>query len=397
MEPQRGARVSELSAILIAPDRGLAEQFTETLHHSRAFQILVDLKAYPSGHALGIKLRQVRPDVVLLDVASNQQAATELLRYLAALDPPVHVVGLSQENDPDLLLKTLRLGASEFLHAPFDVGSQSEAVLQLLRLRQPDPVSSAQPGIVTVFSSTKPGSGASTLAIQTAFALRRLTGSRVLLADCDLLGGTVGFYSSLGRPEGLLDALRSADSLTFSLWSSFVSDLGGLDVLAGPDGPYTAAIDSPSLNAVLEFARMHYDWIFIDLPVVFQRWSLMVLSNSDQALLVSTSELASLHLARKAVRLLGQLGFPKDRFQMLLNRVNRREEIGRASIEELLEHSIYSELPNDYFSLNKVATLGQPIDAGSELGKAVDRLASRLCGVSAQKPKMTETGQSLRT
>ncbi len=397
MEPQRGTRVSELSALLIAPDRRLAEQFTDSLRQSRAFQILMDLKAYPSEHSLGIKLRQIRPDIVLLDVASDQEAAAHLLRSLAALDPPVHVVGLSPENDPDLLLKTLRLGASEFLHAPFEVGSQSEAVLRLLRLRQPDPVSSAQPGVVAVFSSAKPGSGASTLAVQTALALRRLTGSRVLLADCDLLGGTVGFYSSLGRPDGLLDALRSADSLTFSLWSSFVTDLGGLDVLAGPEYPYTALIDSTSLNSVLEFARMHYDWIFIDLPVVFQRWSLMVLSNSDQALLVSTAELASLHLARKAVRLLDQLGFPKDRFQMLLNRVNKREEIGRASIEELLEHPIYSEFPNDYFSLNKVATLGQPIDSASELGKAVGGLASRLCGVPAPKRKTAEAGQSSRT
>ena len=45
-------------------------------------------------------------------------------------------------------------------------------------------------------------------------------------------------------------------------------------------------------HAVLEHARLNYDWVVIDLPVVFQRLSLMTISESDRAFLVSTSELA---------------------------------------------------------------------------------------------------------
>ncbi len=113
----------------------------------------------------------------------------------------------------------------------------------------------------------------------------------------------------------------------------------------------------------------------IDLPVVFQRLSLMTISESDRAFLVSTAELPSLHLARKAVNLLEQLGFPKERFQITINRINRRDEISGSDIERLFNCTISTRIPNDYFSLHRAVTLGQPVDGHSDLGKAMQGLA----------------------
>ena len=125
------------------------------------------------------------------------------------------------------------------------------------------------------FSSAKPGSGASTLAAQTAFALRRATSQRVLLADFDLMGGMIGFYLKLSNTKSLLDALQSADQLTDAVWPSFVATSDGVDILPAPDTPYVGAVDAARLHAVLEHARANYDWVVIDLPVVFQRLSLL--------------------------------------------------------------------------------------------------------------------------
>ena len=95
--------------------------------------------------------------------------------------------------DSDAILRSLRSGASEFLYAPFDVQTQNDAVARLRRLLQPGPAERSEPGSIVAFSSAKPGSGASTLAAQTAFALRRTTSQRVLLADFDLMGGMIAF------------------------------------------------------------------------------------------------------------------------------------------------------------------------------------------------------------
>jgi len=139
-------------------------------------------------------------------------------------------------------------------------------------------------------------------------------------------------------------------------------------------------VDGVRLHAVLEYARMNYDWVVVDLPVVFQRLSLMAISESDRAFLISTSELPSLHLARKAVNLLDHLGFPKDRFQIMINRINRRDDIAGSDIERLFNCAVDSRIPNDYFSLHRAVTLGQPVDGHCELGKAIENLAGRLTG-----------------
>jgi pilus assembly protein CpaE len=387
------ARGPVLTALSIIPDRALASQFSLAIERTRAFQILSDFKSYPSQQTLEIRLRQTKPDVILLDLVSDLDLACELIRSVNALNLQTHVVGLHVRNDSDAILRSLRMGASEFLYAPFDPDTQTEAVTRLRRLLQPEPANDVQPGTIIAFSSAKPGSGASTLAAQTAFALRRTTSKRVLLADFDLMGGMIGFYLKLSHSKSLLDALETADQLNETLWSSFAASADGVDILPAPETAYAGGVDPARLHAVLEYVRLNYDWVVIDLPVVFQRLSLMTISESDRAFLVSTSELPSLHLARKAVNLLDQLGFPKDRFQIMVNRINKRDEIGGADFEKLFNCPVHSRVPNDYFSLHRAVTLGQPVDGHCELGKAIQSLAERLCGNGPndrKKPAVTD-------
>jgi pilus assembly protein CpaE len=376
-----------LTALSIVPDRELANQFSLAIERTRAFQILSDFKSYPSHQTLEIRLRQTKPDVILLDLSTDLEVACELIRCVSSLNLQTHVVGLHTRNDSDAILRSLRMGASEFLYAPFEVQIQNEAVARLHRLLQPHTSGEAQPGTVVAFSSAKPGSGASTLAAQTAFALRRTTSKRVLLADFDLMGGMIGFYLKLTNTKSLLDAVQLAGQLNEGAWPGLVAVSDGVDILPAPETPYAGPVDGARLHAVLEHARMNYDWVVMDLPVVFQRLSLMTISECDRAFLVSTPELPSLHLARKAVNLLDHLGFPKDRFQILMNRINRRDEIVGSDMERLFNCAIDARIPNDYFSLHRAVTLGQPVDRHCELGKAIEDLAARLTGTASSDGK----------
>ena len=60
-----------LNALLIAPDRELAEQFLHVAAATRTFQIVADLKKYPPAQTLEIRLRQFQPEVVLVDVGTD--------------------------------------------------------------------------------------------------------------------------------------------------------------------------------------------------------------------------------------------------------------------------------------------------------------------------------------
>ncbi len=391
----RSQNEAEITALLIAPHREMAQQFLATLPQTKAFQILADLKSYPPLQTLEIRARQLKPHVVLLDLATDLAAAVELIRFMAPLNPPVHVVGLHTHNDSQVILQTLRAGASEFLYAPFELPTQREAIARLRRLVSPEMPAEPQEGHTVAFSSAKPGSGASTIATQTAFSLERLTGKRVLLIDCDLTGGTIGFYLKLSHNYSLVDALQHAEHLDPALWNSLTINYGGVDILPAPAAPYADAVDASRLRVLVQQARQIYDWVVLDLPTVFSRTSLMAISECEQAFVISTAELPSLHLTRKALNMLQQLGFPKERFHVLINRLDRRNDIGVDDMEKLFGCKVHARLPNDYFSLHRVVTLGQPLGAEGDLGKAIESVATRLHG-SLMPPKKTLTPVELK-
>jgi len=376
-----------LTALLIAPHREIGQAFAALCAQTQIFQVLSEFRSYPPPQTLDLRLRQIKPDVVAVDVATDFEAACEVIRMTAGFQPAIQVVGLHVHNDPQAILSTLRMGATEFLYLPFEIPVVQEAAGRIRRLRAPLHAAEAEFGKVISFSSAKPGSGASTLAMQVAFALQKQTGKRVLLMDCDLMGGTIGFCLKLNHRHSLLDAFEQAGPLDAESWSRLAIPHGGVDVVPAPDLPRAHSLDPARVHEVFGYARLLYDWVVLDLPTVFQRMSLLGLTASDEAFVVTTTELASLHLARKAVNLLLQLGIGKEHFKILLNRVSRKEGLGISDIEKIFNSPVYAKFPNDYFSLHRVVTLGQPLEGDSEIGRAIDHLAKKLAGIAPAKSK----------
>lgn len=369
----------ELRALLVAPDRSLAAQFVATLREARTFQVVADVKKYPAPPALEIRLRQFQPDVVLLDVASDLEAAAALIRYLAAAGSPVPVIALDHTSQPDTVMRVLRLGAREFLSAPFDPRVQRDAVQGLARQARPEPSAGRRPGSVVAFASAKPGSGASTLACQTAFALAKTSPGGVLLADLDLAAGAVGFYCGCRPGRTFLDLLAAAQSATPGGLEALVARTAGLAVLTAPERPEQMPLDPAGFRQAMDLARASYAWTLLDLPVVFHRTSLMALAGADRVFLVAAAELASLHLARRAVRLLAGLGLERERLEVVVNQAGRRDGIGGQELEKILGCPVRLALPDDRPRLHEAVSLGQRL-AGGPFGEAVEGLAGRLAG-----------------
>jgi pilus assembly protein CpaE len=386
MEQRAAQPQSELTSLLISPNRELAQQFSATLPAARSFHILAEMKTYPPVPTLDIRLRQLRPDLVFLDLTTDLDAATALIEFIAGIRPPVYVVGLHTQNASDAILRSLRAGATEFLYAPFDIEMQKQAVGRIARLRKPAKQSETERGRLVVFSSSKPGSGASTLACQTAFALSKLSGKRVLLADFDLCNGSVAFFFKISPWNSLLDALKQIEENSQPDWSTLVTNTEGVDVLAAPDTPAETSVDQDRLHVALESVREIYDWIVVDLPSVFEKLSLLTISDSDEAFLVSTAELPSLHLTRKAVAYLGMLGFGLERYKVLVNRLGKQEGIKSEDMAKIFGAPVHAMFPNDYLSIHKGLTVGAPLGGKCPLGKSVEAFAGQLA-VRAQAEK----------
>jgi pilus assembly protein CpaE len=388
MTAEREAGQAELTAVLVSSDAELARQFAAAARESRAFLITREYRPYPDAPALESRIRLERPDVVFLDYSAAEPAASMTSR-LTALRPAVCVVGLGRSRDSQVMLDALGLGASEFLHAPFEASALRDAAAGLLRHRKPEREARGEPGKVLVFSSAKPGSGASTLACQSAFALGRITGRRVLLADLNLAGGTLGFSLRLKPSRSTLDALEQAAGPDALSLEGLAAQHKGIEVLTAPERPYDGAVQPGALQRFLDEARRMYDWVVADLPVAFHRLSLQAFWESDRIYLVATAELPGLYLARKAVNLLGQLGLGRDRVEVLLNRTCRRDGVGRGDLKNVFDQRIDAGFPWDLAALNRAVTLGEPLEEASELGRAVGDFAAKLAGGAPAERRRT--------
>jgi pilus assembly protein CpaE len=235
---------------------------------------------------------------------------------------------------------------------------------------------------VIAFSSAKPGSGASVVACHAAYSLARLTHKRILLADLDLAGGTVGFYTRVEHSHSFLDVLGQSSEADAAFWSRRVVHSDGVDVLPAPPMPSAMPDDPVGLRQALDQARRCYDWTVIDLPSIFHRVSLMALAEADSTFLVSTTELPSLHLARKAVHVLAKAGFGAERFEVVVSQIGRKEGMSGAEIEKILGHAVSATLPDDHGGLHAAVALGEMLKADGALGEAIEQLTGRLAGLA---------------
>jgi hypothetical protein len=53
--------------------------------------------------------------------------------------------------------------------------------------------------------------------------------------------------------------------------------------------------------------------------------------------------------------------------------------------------SVRAVIPNDYFSLHRVVTRGEPLSQESELGRAIESFAGKLAGLAVSQVKKTKT------
>lgn len=391
MSHARGARrEGGLTALLISPDRDLSAALESALADTRLFEVIAELKSYPLEQTLEIRLRQIQPDVVMIDVASDFTAAEAVLRFMASYQPVTQTIALHHGNQSDVLIRCLRAGAVDFLHSPFSADTQREVAQRIRRMREPEPGAAPEFGKVLSFTSTKPGSGASVLAVQTAFTLKRLTGKRVLLADFDVMGGSIAFALKISPTYSLCDAFERAERLDPGLWNSLVSTHTGIDVLTAPEAPPQDLPETGALQMLIEYARTMYDWIVLDLPSVFQRTTICTVAESDQTYLITTPELSSLHLTRRAVGLLSSLGFEKDRFRILVNRVGRKDNITPADMAAIFGCPVFSTLPNDFYALHRIMTRADVLTNECDLGRSLEQFAARVAGL-AQKDQRAQS------
>jgi pilus assembly protein CpaE len=197
----------------------------------------------------------------------------------------------------------------------------------------------------------------------------------------------VGFITKTKSVYSILDAVSNLHRLDIHYWKALVSNgIPGVEIMASPMA--LASKQQPKdeqLRQIIAFAKPHYDWTLVDLGRSLSRMAMVALEEIDEACLVATLEVPALHQAKQIVQTLLDSGFGKNRIRLILNRSPKRLDITPGDLEKMLAVPIFCMIANDYTELYEAYAEGRMLERGSNLGKHIARLASKLANLQEEK------------
>ena len=332
---------------------------------------------------------QYKPHVCFVDVGSNDQALV-LVHELAAAQVPVAALHLN--NDSDLILRSFRCGACEFLFAPIAKGDVVEAFERLLRKSGTNSTGN-KPGKIWTVMPAKPSYGATTIACNLAVRLRQILRRSVLLADMDPVLGSISFSLKLKSAFSFIDVVNHGSEIDKDLWKKIIVSYEDVEVLLGPEIPRFETPSLAGLPTFLEFVRHAYGAAVLDSPGPLSDWHLSLARSADELLLITTNELSAVHATLRAIQLLELAGAERSRMRLVINRYEKDNGLVREAIETALKMDVFWTLPNDYAPVQKSVLDGKVVGSNCKLGESLDDLVQRLTGLG--KPARKRWSASL--
>jgi pilus assembly protein CpaE len=345
---------------------------------------LLEVPAYPPGHSLAELISTHTPNACFLDMTSDRERGMQALADIQAAAPKLNTIALLGDNDPDLILRCLRGGASEFLMHPFQPEQVSEALQRVAKKLGSDSGSAAK---IYCLAPAKGACGATMVASNLAFQLKRLGAKRVLLADLDPLTGTMSFSLKLKSNYSFLDAVQHKEGLDPDIWKALIVQSQGVDILLSPESIVDGLHEVNDPLPLIDFVRTQYDAIVLDSGGVYGAWGLSLARLADELIVVSTNELPALQATQRAFTFLDSQRVERNKTRLLVNRYNRDVGLSREVIETALHEEVYHVLPSDYDAVQRALIDGRPIPANSNLGKSLGELGERLYGKKAEPEK----------
>jgi pilus assembly protein CpaE len=161
-------------------------------------------------------------------------------------------------------------------------------------------------GSVIAFVKSNGGVGATSLAVQMACALRN---TKTALLDLDIQFGTAGFQMDMPRTEAsVVDLAGTAHRLDSTMLKGvMVRPHDRFDLLGAPEGiPAMEDVTADGVTRIIDGARLDYDNVLIDMPMVWCEWSYAVLTRSNHIVLVTRLSLSALRQARRQMEMMKQ-------------------------------------------------------------------------------------------
>ena len=334
------------------------------------------------------------PEICILDFDRDRRKAAAAAEHIHSASPGTAIFAASADSQSDLIIQAMRSGCSEYLVKPMGREQLLNAVARVGGRRKERAQTSR--AHVLAFMGAKGGCGVTSIVTQLGVLLASSFSKRTLIVDLHPDFGDAALYLGFTRHRyHFFELVENTDRLDAELFQSFLArHPSGLELVPAPEGTDAQRRILPGAVAqTLDFLRMRYDYILIDMPPGLSDENLEVVRHCDQLHMVAVAEVSALRNVARQFNYLTHKEIPVERFRVVLNRHQKRSLITDGEIEKTLGQKIFWKVPNQYAHVVKAINGGEPIAqlSGSEMAKSLSDLAIQLGAKPAASDKKKES------
>jgi Flp pilus assembly CpaE family ATPase len=361
---------------VISPERAILASVSEALETHPKVSAVWTLNEYPAPGGL----TQIRDApggcIVFLDFTDPLRAraiAAELDRaYPTATTIAVHFSKHQQD-----LVEFLQLGIRDLIAIPMLPAEIVRVCDRAARRLRREPEEEAFTSALYAFLPARPGSGATTISAHSAAAAARLGSQPTLLIDFDLRLGMTSFMFKLHGEQSVLDALTFQGQWDDSSWGRALCRRGELDILGSAPFEYSREPHESAAASVLDYARSKYGVICVDLPGEMREHELETIHRAREIFLVCTSELGTLHMAKRKADFLRTLDVG-SRVSVIMNRSDARGAMPIKHVEEILQLPVRFTVPVAEKEITAAIEGAVAIEGRSGIASQLEKIARRM-------------------
>jgi pilus assembly protein CpaE len=372
--------MAELSVVIVAANgeqRAVLQVLVDGTSVARAAHSAVSYPATATDPLIP-RIHALNPDVILVDVPSDNQAAALLaIEVLRQEVPEAAVFAIGSMSQPQTIVNAMRSGAREFVERPTTTTDLLEAFIRLSATQRKVKRDGPRGKVFTVVNA-KGGSGATTVAVNLALALQSAH-SNVALIDLAHLGHAA-LHLNLKAPFTVADAIRNLHRMDSSLLDSFMTrHSGGLQLLAGTNTPAATEPSTAEFARLFDFMATNFRYVVVDASSRLDSATRLVGNLSETILLIAHADVASLWSASRVVQFLGE-NSGRERVKLVLNRFRKIPGFHESDAETASGASLLWRIPNQYFAVSTAIDRGVPLmqQNHTEIARSFNGLAAAL-------------------
>jgi len=329
---------------------------------------------------------RLRPSAVIINLDHLGEPGVKLVQRLVNDFGNTAVICSSRDSSPDLILRSMRAGARDFIRLPINDDELSTVIERTQQFAVEHVTNEVvkRGRAVAVFSS-KGGCGVSLIAANLAM----LQNSPTVLLDLNLQSGDLELMLGVRPKFSLADIVDNRERLDDALLASYLTQRSkNVSLLAAPLKAESAEdIEPRHIYEIMELLRQRFDTLIIDTPHSFDAVTISALDHADQILMVLTLEIHAIRSTRRALELFDRLGYPRKKIRVVVNRYSKNIELDQKQIEDFLGERVVGFVQSDYRAAVNSINLGQPlVDSAPTSKVAADlRHGVRTAGSSKQQ------------